>query len=803
MEDRTYLTTCATLGGALLGALLLTVVPVFAHDWDDTHPVLTDEIVNFFNINFPDQKLTEEEKQWLVKGSIDEDAGERSLFHFYDPVYNRGRFTDFTSKDWALKEGIQDNYSNFSYTRALDEYAKGDREMSLTAFGHVLHLLEDAGTPEHTRSDPYPSVLGLRGSYQSETAKWNQQNLNKIVSKLVMRRDKPVSLPGMADYFYRVASYSNNNFFSKNTIFSVKYGNPTVDIWEYKRWPIEKVIGYKKDQFGKFPLVEKNIFSNSYTIDSSVILNSYWERLSGEVVISGAGALRLFLEEGERAKQSRLARESRKNRGFLGQLWGVFGVSDDANVKAGITNREKELATPKVVAMPEDKQPLSGVAQDVNKATNTSTPGDNKVTPKVSPSLSPSLSPHPSPEVESEAKPPVSPNVSPKISPPPVLTSTPVLKVSQLEKTGRVVINEIGWAGTEASATDEWLELYNIESKMVDISGWRLFSDDDSPNIFFPEGTIITANGYFLIERTNNNTISDLLADLTVSFGQGGLSNTGEILRLVDGVGTDIDTVGRTGESWFAGNATGKYSMERISTTAPGEEASNWKNFSGAPSNHDANNNFVNGTPKSINSPAAVTSSAGGSGGLSVSPVSTSLPQPSPSPSDTGVSVVINEIGWMGTATSSNDEWIELYNITSQTVDLTGWALSASDGTPSITLSGAISGYGFYLLERTNDLVISDISADKIYTGALGNSGEWLKLRDNSGNLKDSADFSTGWPAGDNATKSSMERINPSNSGDNSSNWGTNNGITKNGSNTGGDPINGTPKTQNSVFSNS
>ena len=45
--------------------------------------------------------------------------------------------------------------------------------------------------------------------------------------------------------------------------------------------------------------------------------------------------------------------------------------------------------------------------------------------------------------------------------------------------------------------------------------------------------------------------------------------------------------------------------------------------------------------------------------------------------------VVISEIAWSGTATSSYDEWLELYNNTANPIDLSGWTLSAADGTPS------------------------------------------------------------------------------------------------------------------------
>ncbi len=141
--------------------------------------------------------------------------------------------------------------------------------------------------------------------------------------------------------------------------------------------------------------------------------------------------------------------------------------------------------------------------------------------------------------------------------------------------------------------------------------------------------------------------------------------------------------------------------------------------------------------------------------------------------------IVINELAWMGTTNSANDEWIELYNTIGQEIDLTGWALTAADGTPNISLEGTIAANGYFLLERTDDSSAPNITADQIYTGALSNSGEKLELRDEQNNLIDSVDCSGGWLAGDNSTKQTMEKI--------SDNWQTS------------QDAGGTPKVQNSA----
>jgi len=119
--------------------------------------------------------------------------------------------------------------------------------------------------------------------------------------------------------------------------------------------------------------------------------------------------------------------------------------------------------------------------------------------------------------------------------------------------------------------------------------------------------------------------------------------------------------------------------------------------------------------------------------------------------------VLINEVAWMGTLTSANDEWIELYNQTEGAISIESWRIESSDGSPKINLTGVIPAQSFWLLERTDDSSVANISADQIYTGALNNNGETLELY-NTGELIDSLIGSGAWPAGDNSTKQTMER---------------------------------------------
>jgi lamin tail-like protein len=146
-------------------------------------------------------------------------------------------------------------------------------------------------------------------------------------------------------------------------------------------------------------------------------------------------------------------------------------------------------------------------------------------------------------------------------------------------------------------------------------------------------------------------------------------------------------------------------------------------------------------------------------------------------------SVIINEIAWMGTEESSNNEWEELYNNSDKPVNLFGWVLRSSDESLNILLKGTIKPKGYFLLERTDDNSVEEIKADQIYSGSLGNSGEKLELVFNN-LVVDSIDCSLGWIKGNNETHQTMERIDPLLSSPN--NWQTS------------EETGGTPKEKNS-----
>lgn len=211
--------------------------------------------------------------------------------------------------------------------------------------------------------------------------------------------------------------------------------------------------------------------------------------------------------------------------------------------------------------------------------------------------------------------------------------------------------------------------------------------------------------------------------------------------------------------------------------------------------------------------------------------------------------VIINEVAWAGTPASPADEWIELRNLGSIPVDLTGWTICwyrkgktvpPKDQWARVPLSGTIgpspidlsaphtpgsqitfvrsgadtwrvidiswwaaggktdSGQGYYLLERRGEHTVSDVVSNLIYDKKttykyiLPDSGAVILLLDAHGDVVDTANDEhpsrEGWPAGDERNCATMERTNPL-IGDLDSNWHTNPGILTSGHDADGDRL--------------
>ncbi|MCL5783815.1 MAG: lamin tail domain-containing protein [Patescibacteria group bacterium] len=173
-------------------------------------------------------------------------------------------------------------------------------------------------------------------------------------------------------------------------------------------------------------------------------------------------------------------------------------------------------------------------------------------------------------------------------TPDPTPTSTPsgspVNDEDKKVKPGDIILNEIMWMGTSSSSADEWIELRNMRSWDIDLSGWKIENIVENHGSFqIPDNYIIPGLSYFIIANYNqNNSHSNLNTPVNLSSTSLSLSNdyskNGQII-LKDKDGNVIDSTPLpTSSNWPAGdNTSGLHrSMERKNDPGDGSQLSSW-----------------------------------------------------------------------------------------------------------------------------------------------------------------------------------------------------------------------------------
>ena len=200
--------------------------------------------------------------------------------------------------------------------------------------------------------------------------------------------------------------------------------------------------------------------------------------------------------------------------------------------------------------------------------------------------------------------------------PPPIIDPVEPIQSGSNEIAPLVTINEIAWAGTSADAADQWIELQNNTDSPIDLTDWTLswgsgdeihtikITDIEESDAIKINTFELAANGYYMLERADDESIHGIGADLIFASL---LNPDGERLELRNAAGELIDTANMTGGPWPAGTSADGApiafaSMERISAS-DGDHRANWASFSGPGSvGFDGLGEEIQGTPGAANS---------------------------------------------------------------------------------------------------------------------------------------------------------------------------------------------------------
>jgi beta-lactamase superfamily II metal-dependent hydrolase len=333
-----------------------------------------------------------------------------------------------------------------------------------------------------------------------------------------------------------------------------------------------------------------------------------------------------------------------------------------------------------------------------------------------------------------------------------------------------LVFSEVYYDTVGTDSVEEWIELYNNSPITIDIGGWKITDNNGSGATFtIPAGETIDPGTYYTIaiDSTGFNNLYGYDADIYGAIPA--LNNDGDALILKDSNGNVIDAVG------WEGGASAGVPDDWGSSSAPG-----------APTG----STIVRSDPESDTDTYADWTTASGNGN----------PQTQGSGSSGSATVLFSEIFYDTPGTDTKEEWIELYNTSSQTVDIGGWTITDNNGTgTTFTIPSGVSlASGAYYT-----IAINKNGFKKLYgynpnlAGAipsLNNDGDALILQDGSSTVKDtvaweggaSAGVPTGWGSTtlpNASTGYTIVRSNPSTDTDTYSDWTT-------------APNNGNPQTQ-------
>jgi len=604
LENRKFMKIAKVLAVFAFFFVLILSIFIFnpkteAYDNKITHPLLTEKIAELYNYIYePD--LTQKEIDLLMQGSTDEDTPPRWINHFYDPTTELGwsgkRLGDISQEtvmtaailvfgkepvsvlNWVQNQELQNNqYSLYQGNRTFDSavlyYLEGKKQEAYYSLGYVLHLIEDMAVPAHTRQDThfdmapeiFEQILDVKFDKGEPYEKWAEEN-GDIVPTLMddLKKNYQPICNSLESCLIYLANYSNNNFFSQDSILDKEYAKPTVIRYV--------IINDKKYAYGENDQLLFVSENNPYRENSDIKIDNenYWNRLSPAAILAGVEVVKYFHEQAEKAKNNEIIIERPEKISFwkkvqtistygeLARLWKLasfasmnpFSLWDDNSQQEDdqVKSQPPNILTDLGITYGEAQERMDDL-QELLDLLNNREGGDNfSLSQFELPSLPqlelpsfelPSIEPPSLPSIEPPAlEPPIL--GLPTLDMPPLLenpaqdqipvqlTSNPAISSTSGGGGGSVIrptylkilITEIQILPLEK----RFIELYNPNAAEVNLTGWyiqRKTKTGNSWDSFISSAQfnekIIPPNGYFLIARSSTFNPDILLDSLTLS----------------------------------------------------------------------------------------------------------------------------------------------------------------------------------------------------------------------------------------------------------------------------------------------
>ncbi|MCA9998980.1 MAG: lamin tail domain-containing protein [Anaerolineales bacterium] len=308
----------------------------------------------------------------------------------------------------------------------------------------------------------------------------------------------------------------------------------------------------------------------------------------------------------------------------------------------------------------------------------------------------------------------------------------------------KLVINEIMYHPPDDTGLDgneyEFLELLNTGSETLNLDNVTFAA---GITYTFPPGATVPPGG-FVVLASNATAFEAKYGFAPDGVYLDRLSNSGETVRLLGGLGGEIDSVTYTDLPPWPADADGLgSSLELIDAQLDNSLPENWKSSAAA-----------GGTPGAPNSSG------------------TTDPCATPPPV-----IVMNEINYNSSDTFNPEDWVELYNPGETAVSLTNWVFQDESAGFTIPAGTTLPSHGYLVLVRESALFSATFPAVSNYLGDLpfgfSGGGERLRLLSPGGCVVDEVTYDdvAPWPPAADGTGPTLTLLNPALDNGNPASW--------------------------------
>lgn len=831
----------------LIAAFSFFLKIAYSFDNYTNHRNLANLSAELYNSKHPDKKISKEELEWIKEGAKDEDMPFlRCANHFYDPINRRSLIKGSkTAIEWTHSSESQSFPGMggvFTWEQAKYSFADKDREKAFKSLGHVLHLVEDMAVPAHVRDDAHVFKSDL-------FEEWARDFGGNIPA------EETQNCSGLDICMDELAEYTNRNFLSVDTIDFNINTNSYPKVWAEDKFGDLSAYIAKKDPMANIEY-KFLALNRDFTIQGldKLVFSDYWKILSPKAASYGARIIELFMEEAEKESISRkpatiLSRIGSALRSAASAInigkekteyaakSSIRAIADFASdsisslkqiIAKSDYNQEEEKEKEKKEQEQKEEEIKNSLGIMYNGRIIEKSGIESNIKPKEEKKLQVKIK---NTGISDWSNGQISLNIttdktaSGKREDSAFYSPAWITRIRPAETGGKIARGDIAVLEFPIQAPERE-GIYSLELRPVfkdpnnqfhwlgkDSVSWDI--NVEKPAHIALQENILESFSVLPIEKEKEKENQE---DKAEENREEEKENKKEEEKSKENKEKEE---GEKEEKIIAGLpsqgilfAAPYFSLEEESgekeenQEEEEEKGEDQEEEEANQANQEEDLEGSSGEDEEEKKEEDNSNSESGSDQNSQSN-SESGSDPDPIP-ELPPSVIISEIAWAGTETSSSDEWIELYNASDQDIDLSGWVLEDETAQLNLDFSKAknkeIKFHSYYLIERGDDNTISDISADFVspFSGGLNNSdgkGERLILRNSSKEVIDEINFLEGWPAGDNKEKTTMERISPDAPGNNPGSWKTNNKIEINGKDEKNISILGTPKKINSASS--